>query len=131
MSPAALFDQSQYQKGVKHLYETGVKNVPPKYILPVSERPNVVVNGIKPTYAATTEANFKLPVIDFFQLLQEDGSNRHQVLTSLAHACENYGFFQVWFRVNYGITILESNIYHCLYFILVCTFQLLCHFKIF
>ncbi|CAK9157707.1 unnamed protein product, partial [Ilex paraguariensis] len=84
--------ESQYQKGVKHLYERGIKKVPKKYILPVSERPNL--RERKP-YA--TELNLKLPVIDFAEL---QGANRSQVLKSLAYACEYYGFFQL---VNHGI----------------------------
>ncbi|KAK2998004.1 hypothetical protein RJ639_025282 [Escallonia herrerae] len=85
--------QSQYQKGVKHLWESGIKIVPMKYVLPVLERP-VAMNG--ESYA--TKLNLKLPLIDFAEL---QGSNRPQVLKSLANACENYGFFQL---VNHEIS---------------------------
>ncbi|KAA8516616.1 hypothetical protein F0562_016878 [Nyssa sinensis] len=85
--------ESQYQKGVKHLCENGIAKVPNKYILPVSERPNSFVNG----ESNASEINLKLPVIDFAEL---QGSNRSQVLKSLANACEHYGFFQL---VNHSI----------------------------
>ncbi|XP_073060174.1 probable 2-oxoglutarate-dependent dioxygenase SLC1 [Primulina eburnea] len=83
----------EYQKGVKNLYENGIKNVPRKYILPVSERPN----AISSEKSSESEINLQLPVIDFAEL---QGCNRSQVLKSLACACENYGFFQL---VNHGI----------------------------
>jgi hypothetical protein len=100
MSPESMKEnrdtvESQYQKGVKHLCENGVRSVPRKYILPVSERPNYAMTG-KPY--ATETANFELPVIDFAQL---QGSNRDQVLISLAKACESYGFFQVGYERIY------------------------------
>lgn len=80
------------QKGVKHLYENGISKLPTKYILPVSERPN-----IKEDQTATIQ-NLKLPIIDFSQL---HGPNRSHVIDSLASACEEYGFFQV---VNHGVS---------------------------
>ncbi|KAL2923699.1 Protein DMR6-LIKE OXYGENASE 1 [Bienertia sinuspersici] len=82
--------ENQYQKGVKHLCENGIKKVPTKYILPISDRPNTG----KPLFE---ETNIKLPVIDFAEL---QGPNRSQVLQALTNACEQYGFFQV---VNHGI----------------------------
>ena len=98
MSPAmALNEQkgkddipeSQYQKGVKHLCEKGHLNaVPKKYILPVSERPTK--SSVE--HSNVVKQNLQLPIIDFSELL---GSNRPQVLRSLANACQHYGFFQV------------------------------------
>ncbi|KAJ9184378.1 hypothetical protein P3X46_004109 [Hevea brasiliensis] len=85
--------QTQYQKGVKRLYEKGIDKIPDKYILPVQERPNT-------TQAEPSEVcreNIKLPIVDFAEL---QGSNRPQVLKSLADACKQYGFFQL---VNHGI----------------------------
>lgn len=78
------------QQGVKHLYENGIRKLPKKYILPLTERPN---------YKDQTAAipNLKLPVIDFSEL---QGPNRSHVIDSLASACEEYGFFQV---VNHGV----------------------------
>lgn len=94
MSPPAMHfeeqisgaEESIYQKGVKYLcQETGsatIKKVPGKYILPVSDRPNLNPN---PT--------LNLPVIDFAELL---GPNRTQVIKSLHKACQEFGFFQVY-----------------------------------
>ncbi|XVF76333.1 hypothetical protein PTKIN_Ptkin13bG0258100 [Pterospermum kingtungense] len=84
--------ETEFQKGVKHLFENGVRKLPNKYILPVSDRPNV--DKEQPNVA---KSKLKLPVIDFAELL---GPNRSQVLNSLSSACEEYGFFQV---VNHGI----------------------------
>ncbi|KAK4419282.1 putative 2-oxoglutarate-dependent dioxygenase SLC1 [Sesamum alatum] len=86
---------SQFQKGVKHMYENGIAHVPNKYILPDAERPNVITE--KSSVNPPDHLNIKLPVIDFAEL---QGPNRAQVLESLAYACENYGFFQL---VNHGI----------------------------
>lgn len=79
--------ESQYQNGVKRLYESGVSKVPSKYILPILDRPNT--SDQKPN---VSNQNLKLPIIDFKEL---QGPNRAQVLESLANACEQYGFFQV------------------------------------
>ncbi|POO01829.1 Isopenicillin N synthase [Trema orientale] len=89
----------KYQKGVKHLYESGITKVPHRYILPVEERPNntrydeaININS------KVSEDNLKLPIIDFTELMQS--SKRPQVLKSLENACQQYGFFQL---VNHGI----------------------------
>ena len=93
MSPPAMAitnddaTETEFQKGVKHLIENGVSKLPNKYILPVSDRPNV--DKEQPNVA---KSNLKLPIIDFAEL---QGSNRSQVLNSLSSACEEYGFFQV------------------------------------
>lgn len=84
-------DDSFYFKGVKHLCETGITKVPNKYILPVSDRPDV--NNEEDT--TIHQLNLKLPIIDFAELL---GPNRSQVLESLNSACENHGFFQVGYN---------------------------------
>ncbi|XWS66790.1 hypothetical protein CRYUN_Cryun05aG0231100 [Craigia yunnanensis] len=100
MSPPAMAmtnddaTETEFQKGVKHLFENGVSKLPNKYILPVSDRPNV--NKEQPNAA---KSNLKLPVIDFAEL---QGPNQSQILNSLSSACEEYGFFQV---VNHGIPI--------------------------
>ena len=91
--------ESQYlQKGVKHLCDSGINQVPNKYIWPVSDRPNVN-DGEQKEF----KKNLKLPIIDFSEL---QGSNRPQVLKSLANACEQYGFFQVgrfWVVINVSL----------------------------
>lgn len=83
-----------YFKGVKHLCETGITKVPDKYILPVSDRPDVINEEDTNIH----ELNLKLPIIDFAELR---GPNRSRVLESLNSACENHGFFQL---VNHGIS---------------------------
>ncbi|CAH1435730.1 unnamed protein product [Lactuca virosa] len=85
--------EQEHNKGVKHLCEMGIIKVPKKYILPTLERPD---NSITTELHDVT--NLKLPVIDFAEL---HGPNHEQVITSLAHACQHYGFFQV---INHGIS---------------------------
>ncbi|KAK8632418.1 hypothetical protein V6N13_072810 [Hibiscus sabdariffa] len=87
-------ETDEFQKGVKHLLENGVRKLPDKYILPISDRPNV--DKEQPIMA---ESSLKVPIIDFAEL---QGPNRSQVLNSLSSACEEYGFFQV---VNHGVPI--------------------------
>lgn len=79
--------ESEFQKGVKHLCERGIKSVPSKYILPVLDQPNSG-KGI----SSASNSNLKLPVIDFAKL---QGSNRSHAVNSLRKACEEFGFFQV------------------------------------
>ncbi|KAJ9542650.1 hypothetical protein OSB04_029156 [Centaurea solstitialis] len=80
-------------KGVKHLCEMGITRVPNKYVLPAHERPH------NPLTTNAYDANdLELPVIDFAQL---HGPNHAQLIASVTHACENYGFFQV---INHGIS---------------------------
>ncbi|KAK8561995.1 hypothetical protein V6N12_049050 [Hibiscus sabdariffa] len=93
MSPPAMAND-EFQKGVKHLFENGVSKLPNKYILPVSDRPNV-----QKEQPSVAKSNLRLPVIDFAEL---HGPNRSLVLDSLSSACEEYGFFQV---VNHGIPV--------------------------
>ncbi|ESW17281.1 hypothetical protein PHAVU_007G226400 [Phaseolus vulgaris] len=84
---------SQYQKGVKHLMESGLHTIPKKYILPPSDRPTTNSED-----SNVAKQNLQLPIIDYSELL---GPRRQQVLQSLANACEGYGFFQL---VNHGIS---------------------------
>ncbi|KAJ7972304.1 2-oxoglutarate and Fe(II)-dependent oxygenase superfamily protein [Quillaja saponaria] len=86
--------ESQYQKGVKHLYENGLDRLPNKYVLPASDRPCMT----KEDPNTVKHNKLKLPIIDFAEFF---GPNRSQVLKSLANACEQYGFFQL---VNHGIS---------------------------
>lgn len=88
------FDHSHesqlYQKGVKNMFDNGVKYVPNKYILPAADRPNVVPENT--TTTACPDLDIQLPVIDFAEL---QSPNRSQVIASLAYACRHFGFFQV------------------------------------
>ncbi|KAH7512055.1 hypothetical protein FEM48_Zijuj12G0049900 [Ziziphus jujuba var. spinosa] len=86
--------ESQYQKGVKHLCESGISRVPAKYILPILDRPFTTRHD---EVNVSNQHNLNLPIIDFADL---QGSNRARVLKTLSNACEQYGFFQV---VNHGI----------------------------
>jgi len=79
--------KSKLMKGVKHLCENGITRVPTKYILPVPDRPGTRERRIP-------NSNLKLPIVDL-SLLHTSG--RGQVLQTLARACEEYGFFQVFF----------------------------------
>ncbi|KAE8673024.1 putative Uracil permease [Hibiscus syriacus] len=87
-------ENDEFQKGVKHLLENGVRKLPNMYILPISDRPNV--DKEQPIMA---KSGLKSSIIDFAEL---QGPNRSHVLNSLSLACEEYGFFQV---VNHGIPI--------------------------
>nr|XP_023876328.1 protein DMR6-LIKE OXYGENASE 2-like [Quercus suber]POF23439.1 protein dmr6-like oxygenase 2 [Quercus suber] len=84
--------EREFQKGVKHLCEKGIKCVPSKYILPVLDQPN---SGKE--ISSASNSNPKLPVIDFAKL---QGSNRSHAVNSLRKACEEFGFFQL---VNHDI----------------------------
>ncbi|KAJ0963564.1 hypothetical protein J5N97_028686 [Dioscorea zingiberensis] len=78
-------------KGVSHLWESGITKVPKRYIFPVPDRSNALLN-------MAAKSNLKLPVIDL-ALLQAPESHFH-TLESLKNACETYGFFRV---VNHGV----------------------------
>lgn len=78
--------------GVKQLYENGLHKVPLSYIFPASERPNRNISE------SHSHLSIQLPIIDFAEL---QGPNRPQVLHSLSHACEHYGFFQVIKSLTY------------------------------
>ncbi|KAF7818698.1 protein DMR6-LIKE OXYGENASE 1-like [Senna tora] len=70
--------ESQYQKGVKQLYENGIHRVPNKYILPPSERPNITTTNIQhPSFSNKHNNTLQLPIIDFADLL---GPKRPQVV---------------------------------------------------
>lgn len=99
---------ASYQKGVQHLYERGVSKVPDKYILPLQDRPNNVNVTLKneARIAKSTNNNLKLPIIDFAEL--QSPNRRPQVLKSLANACEQYGFFQVY--ISRSFSEFEHNL---------------------
>lgn len=88
-----ISQELKYQKGVKHLYESGITKVPDKYILPVEDRPNNIRHDEAITISNKVEDNLRLPVIDFSELMQS--SKRPQALKALEKACQQYGFFQV------------------------------------
>ncbi|PIA43563.1 hypothetical protein AQUCO_01900154v1 [Aquilegia coerulea] len=83
--------KSVYQKGVKHLCDSGITKVPNKYVLPISDRA-LFKDGLELNQNIASNPTIQLPIIDFSQL---QGPNRSHVLKSLAKACEKYGFFQI------------------------------------
>ncbi|XP_071680904.1 probable 2-oxoglutarate-dependent dioxygenase SLC1 [Lolium perenne] len=71
-------------KGVRHLCERGITALPPRYVLPPSDRP-------------APAAPRSIPVIDLARLRS---SERARELAALDAACRDLGFFQV---VNHGV----------------------------
>ncbi|KAI8562402.1 hypothetical protein RHMOL_Rhmol03G0034500 [Rhododendron molle] len=80
------------------LNQTGVAQVPPRFVLPPSERPgrSLLLN---PTTTTTL-----LPVIDISSL--HNPSHRPRVIEEIRVACEDFGFFQV---INHGIPSTYAN----------------------
>ncbi|KAL4563077.1 hypothetical protein LXL04_027113 [Taraxacum kok-saghyz] len=76
--------------GVKGLVDSGLTEVPGRYIQPPNQRIN------KQQAAATSPENM---TIDLSEL---DGPNHDQVVKAIAHAAETLGFFQV---VNHGVPL--------------------------
>ncbi|KAG4937983.1 hypothetical protein AAZX31_16G016000 [Glycine max] len=65
-----------------------VDRVPSNFIRPIGDRPNL--QQLHSSIAS-------IPIIDLQGL---GGSNHSQIIQNIAHACQNYGFFQI---VNHGI----------------------------
>lgn len=84
-------EESKRLKGVRYLCESGVKKLPAEYILPPSDRPDIVETALK-------NNALQLPTVDLSLL--RDSNRRQLVLETLSNACRDYGFFQV---VNHGI----------------------------
>ena len=85
---------------MKHLCENDILKVPKSYILPIFEWPNSDNGGPN-----AIELNLMLLLIDVVEL---QGSNRPQVLKSLANACEKYGgaksfCLKLWFKFSWDI----------------------------
>eukprot|EP00253_Pinus_taeda_P000623 PITA_00623 len=75
---------------VKHLSEVGVKELPSRFILPDTKRPNA-------NTVVSTAQQYDLPVIDISSL---EGPYRRQVVSAIGRACQETGFFQV---INHGV----------------------------
>uniref|UniRef100_A0ACD5XVP1 Uncharacterized protein n=1 Tax=Avena sativa TaxID=4498 RepID=A0ACD5XVP1_AVESA len=85
--PAASPESSKEElKGVRHLCERGITALPPRYVLPPSDRP------------APAPAR-GIPVIDLGRLRSPVASDRAAELAAMDAACRDLGFFQV---VNHG-----------------------------
>lgn len=62
----------------------GISHVPKRFILPVSQRPNLHVNK---------GPNTTLPLVDLAWL--HHNTLRSRVIDEIDHACKEFGFFQV------------------------------------
>ncbi|XP_020160649.1 probable 2-oxoglutarate-dependent dioxygenase SLC1 [Aegilops tauschii subsp. strangulata] len=78
--------EEEPNKGVRHLCERGVTSLPPRYVLPPSDRP-------------APAAPRGIPVIDMARLRSTVPSERAAELARLDAACRDLGFFQA---VNHG-----------------------------
>ncbi|XP_027337713.1 protein DMR6-LIKE OXYGENASE 2-like [Abrus precatorius] len=67
-----------------------VNRVPSNFIRPLYDRPNL---------QQLQSSTASIPIIDLQGL---DDSNRSQIIQNIAHACQNYGFFQI---VNHGVPV--------------------------
>lgn len=76
--------------GIKEIVDGGLGSVPPSYIRPPHERPQLS----QLTESGTTQ----IPIIDISGLHSEE--ERPQILQQVGKACAEWGFFQV---VNHGV----------------------------
>ncbi|CAK8560563.1 unnamed protein product [Lathyrus sativus] len=65
-----------------------LNHVPSNYIRPIDDRPDLQL---------LSSTNDSIPIIDLQGL---DSSHRSETIQKIAHACQNYGFFQI---VNHGV----------------------------
>lgn len=84
-------------KGVRHLCDSGITEIPEKYIFPISDR-------LSRSKIITEDNKLTLPVIDL-SLLQ---TPRHRVeaLELLSNACKTFGFFRVYIYTHMYIFVL-------------------------
>ncbi|KDP24441.1 hypothetical protein JCGZ_25005 [Jatropha curcas] len=79
---------------VQSLSESGIREIPQRYVKPLSHRPSTNKNNM------TTSLDVNIPVIDFHNVFSNDESLRRETLKSISDACREWGFFQV---VNHGV----------------------------
>ena len=80
--------------GIKELVDDGLREVPPIYVRPPNDRPTVD-NSIDDT---NLPSQVQIPIIDISPLLAGaigDDLIAHPVIQQIAHACKEWGFFQV------------------------------------
>ncbi|KAL5062515.1 hypothetical protein RYX36_024252 [Vicia faba] len=65
-----------------------LNHVPSNFIRPIGDRPDLQL---------LSSTNDSIPIIDLQGL---DSSNRYEIIQKIAHACQNYGFFQI---LNHGV----------------------------
>ncbi|KAL1360693.1 hypothetical protein HN51_006084 [Arachis hypogaea] len=73
-----------------NLDQQGVSFIPQRYVLPPSQRPNIIHHH--------DEHVLPLPIIDLSNF--HDQSRRYQIINEIRNACKEFGFFQV---INHGI----------------------------
>ncbi|CAI8607771.1 unnamed protein product [Vicia faba] len=66
-----------------------LNHVPSNFIRPIGDRPDLQL---------LSSTNDSIPIIDLQGL---DSSNRYEIIQKIAHACQNYGFFQI---LNHGVS---------------------------
>lgn len=76
---------------VQCLAESGISELPPRYVRPENERPEI--NHLD------NDGPIHIPVIDLGGL---EGQDRQETLRKISDACKNWGFFQV---LNHGVPV--------------------------
>jgi len=70
-----------------------IDRVPSNFIRPLADRPNLhQLHSSSPS----------IPIIDLHDF---HGPNRSKIIQNLAHACQHYGFFQVYTKLHLMYTI--------------------------
>lgn len=77
---------------VQCLAESGISELPPRYVRPENERPTIIDNH-------DAEPVISIPVVDLSGL---EGSDRRETARKISDACKNWGFFQV---MNHGVPV--------------------------
>lgn len=93
------FDESMI--GVKGLYDTGIKKIPPMFIHD---------SMIEENKSKKPKSSYQVPIIDIgVDGASQDPTLRAEIINKLRDACEKWGFFQV---VNHGIPfpLMEKTI---------------------
>ena len=82
--------------GIKELVDDGLREVPPIYVRPPNDRPT----GYNSVDDTNLPSQVQMPIIDISSLLlgaTEDDPIAQPVIQQIAHACKEWGFFQVPF----------------------------------
>ncbi|XP_038980892.1 probable 2-oxoglutarate-dependent dioxygenase At5g05600 [Phoenix dactylifera] len=80
---------------VQSLSESGLTEIPARYVKPPSDRPGAV------SFLDGPEQGLKIPVIDLGGLVGDSGE-RQATVQAISDACKEWGFFQV---VNHGVSL--------------------------
>ncbi|EEF28746.1 jasmonate-induced oxygenase 2 [Ricinus communis] len=80
---------------VQSLSDSGIRQIPHRYIKPPSHRPMINSNS-----DASFHSEINIPVIDLQNVLSSDQALRQDTLTRISCACRDWGFFQV---INHGV----------------------------